>query len=353
MRVFNVMLGWAHGGLEQAAIDYAEMLALNGDKVVTIGHPSGWMREHLPVHFDFMPLRCWTDYDPIANWRLRSAVQRRRPDVAIAHGTRAMRYIARLSGVKKIGVLHNTRFKPDMAAMDEFIAVSPRVAEAAAARFPDKSIEIVPNMVRVRDAVTRPLFRSPPILGSLGRLHRNKGYDVLLQALASPEVRSHPWMFVLGGDGPERASLEQQALALGISDRMRFVGWVSDRHAFFNGLDVFVLPSREEPFGIVLIEAMAEALPVIVTDTDGPSFIVRDQATGFVVPRENVDRLAQMISRALESSNDMARVGESGCADIKARFSLPVVASVLKAAVLTLTGRVIVSRAKEERLGQV
>ena len=330
MRVFNVMLGWAHGGLEQAAIDYAEMLALNGDEVVTIGHPSGWMREHLPVHFDFMPLRCWTDYDPIANWRLRSAVQRRRPDVAIAHGTRAMRYIARLSGVKKIGVLHNTRFKPDMAAMDEFIAVSPRVAEAAAARFPDKSIEIVPNMVRVRDAVTRPLFRSPPILGSLGRLHRNKGYDVLLEALAMPAVRSQPWMFVLGGDGPERASLEQQALALGIADRVRFVGWVSDRHAFFDGIDVFVLPSREEPFGIVLIEAMAEALPVIVTDTDGPSFIVRDQATGFLVPLENVDRLVKAILNALERPNDIARLGVAGCADIKARFSLPVVAADLK-----------------------
>ena len=329
MRVFNVMLGRAHGGLEQAAIDYAEMLALSGDEVVTIGHPSGWMREHLPVHLAFMPVRCWTDYDPFASRRLRTAVQRQSPDMVIAHGSRAMRYIARLSGVRKIGVLHNTRFKPDMAAMDWFIAVSPRVAEAAATRFPDKSIEIVPNMVRVRDAVTRPLFRSPPILGSLGRLHRNKGYDVLLEALAMPAVRSQPWMFVLGGDGPERASLEQQALALGIADRVRFVGWVSDRHAFFDGIDVFVLPSREEPFGIVLIEAMAEALPVIVTDTDGPSFIVRDKDTGFVVPPENTDTLARAIKVAIENSNDMSVMGMAGYEDVKVRFSREAVAALL------------------------
>ncbi len=329
MRVFNVMLGRAHGGLEQAAIDYAEMLALNGDEVVTIGHPSGWMRENLPAYFDFMPLWCWTNYDPIATWRLRAAAQRRRPDVVIAHGTRAMRYVARLSGVRKIGVLHNTRFKADMMAMDGFIAVSPRVAEAAAARFPDKSIQMVPNMVRVRDTVTRPLFRSPPILGSLGRLHRNKGYDVLLQALAMPAVRSQPWMFVLGGDGPERASLEQQAHALGIADRIRFVGWVSNRHAFFDGIDVFLLPSREEPFGIVLIEAMAEALPVIVTDTDGPSFIVRDKDTGFVVPPENTDTLARAIKVAIENSNDMSVMGMAGYEDVKVRFSREAVAALL------------------------
>ena len=329
MRVFNVMLGRAHGGLEQAAIDYAEMLALSGDEVVTIGHPSGWMREHLPVHLAFMPVRCWTDYDPFASRRLRTAVQRQSPDMVIAHGTRAMRYIARLSGVRKIGVLHNTRFKPDMAAMDWFIAVSPRVAEAAAARLPNKSIQIVPNMVRVRDAVTRPPFRSPPILGSLGRLHRNKGYDVLLQALATPEVRSQPWIFGLGGDGPERASLEQQAHALGLADRIRFTGWVSDRRTCFDGFDVFVLPSREEPFGIVLIEAMAEALPVIVTDTDGPSFIVRDKDTGFVVPPENTDTLARAIKVAIENSNDMSVMGMAGYEDVKVRLSREAVAALL------------------------
>jgi glycosyltransferase involved in cell wall biosynthesis len=329
MRVFNIMLGRAHGGLEQAAIDYAKMLAANAIDGVTLGHPKGWMRDHLPSEFSFLPLRCITDFDPVATWRLRGYVRKHRPDVIIAHGTRAMRYAAGVSGVKKIGVLHNTRFKPDMAAMDGFIAVSPRVAAAALERFPDKPVQIVPNMVRVGGEVTRSPFRDPLILGSLGRLHTNKGYDVLLKALATPALVAKPWRLVLGGDGPERASLEREAQSLGLADRIHFVGWVSDRHAFFNGLDIFVFPSREEPFGIVLIEAMAEALPVIVTDTDGPSFIVRDEETGLIVQRENSEALAQAIMVALEKPSDMAAKGLAGYQDIKARFSREAVAALL------------------------
>jgi len=336
MRVFNIMLGRVHGGLEQAAIDYAEMLAINTIDVVTIGHPEGWMRGHLPAGFAFLPLRCITDYDPIAAWQLRGLFRKHQPDVIIAHGTRAMRYAARLSGAKRIGVLHNTRFKSDMVAMDGFISVSPRVAASALERFPDKSVQMVPNMVRVGDGVTRPPFRDPPVFGSLGRLHANKGYDVLLKALATPALREKPWRFIFGGDGPERASLEQQAQALGLADRVQWVGWVLDRHAFFNAVDFFVLPSREEPFGIVLIEAMAEALPVIVTDTDGPSFIVRDGETGFMVQRENVDRLAQAMMAMLERPGDAGAKGKAGYQDIKARFSREAVASILKAAIASL-----------------
>jgi glycosyltransferase involved in cell wall biosynthesis len=330
MRVFNIMLGRAHGGLEQAAIDYAEMLTTNAIDCVTLGHPKGWMRDHLPSEFSFLPLRCITDYDPIATWRLRGYVQKHQPDVIIAHGTRAMRYAARVSGVKKVGVLHNTRFKPDMAAIDGFIAVSPRVAAAALERFPDKPVQMVPNMVRVGGEVTRSPFRDPPILGSLGRLHTNKGYDFLLKALATPALVAKPWRLVLGGDGPERASLEQAAQSLGVSDRIQFAGWVSDRQPFFDALDLFVLPSREEPFGIVLIEAMAEALPVIVTDTDGPSYIVRNEETGLVVPRENSEALAQAIMVALEKPSDMAAQGNAGYRDVKARFSREAVAALLR-----------------------
>jgi len=333
MRVFNIMLGRAHGGLEQAAIDYAEMLATNAIDGVTLGHPRGWMRDHLPSEFNFLPLRCITDYDPIATWRLRGYVRKHQPDVIIAHGTRAMRYATQVSGVKKIGVLHNTRFKSDMAAMDGFIAVSPRVAAAALERFPDKTVRMVPNMVRVGGDVTRSPFRDTPILGSLGRLHTNKGYDVLLKALATPALVAKPWRLVLGGDGPERASLEREAQSLGLADRVQWAGWISDRHAFFNGLDLFVLPSREEPFGIVLIEAMAEALPVIATDTDGPSYIVRDGETGLVVPRENSQALAQAIIIALERPSDMAAKGLAGYRDVKARFSREAVAQLLVVAI--------------------
>ena len=83
----------------------------------------------------------------------------------------------------------------------------------------------------------------------------------------------------------------------------------------------------------MLIEAMAEALPVIVTDTDGPSFIVHDEKTGLIVQRENSEALAQAIMVALEKPIDMAAKGLAGYQDIKARFSREAVGSLLKAAI--------------------
>ena len=332
MRVLNLMLGQGHGGLEQAAIDYAQLLTTIGFDVVTVGHPGGWMRSALPSTQSFVPLRCFGDYDFIAKWRLRRMAKALQPMLIIAHGTRAIRYGAGLSNRAKIGVLHNTRFKTDLAAMDGFIAVSPKLGDAAAEVYPDKPMAVVPNMVHIGEPIQRPRFRSPPVIGALGRLHRNKGYDVLFEALASPELAARPWQCVLGGDGPERTTLEAEAKRRGISDRVRFIGWVSDRQAFFNTIDLFVLPSREEPFGIVLIEAMAAGLPVVATDTDGPSSILHDGQTGLMVPRDNAKALAGALINALASQADMAHMGQSGFADAKARFSQEDVAALLKSA---------------------
>lgn len=332
MRVLNIMLGRGHGGLEQAAIDYAQLLTLLGFETVTIGHPSGWMRSVLPAEQAFLPLRCVGDYDFFAKWRFHRMVKAMQPTLIIAHGTRAIRFCRNVPNGMKIGVLHNTRFKADLAAMDAFIAVSPKLGAAAAKIYPDKPIAVVPNMVKIGAPMVRPPFRSPPVIGALGRLHHNKGYDVLFEALASPELAGLPWQCVLGGDGPERPLLEAEAKRWGVFDRVRFLGWVSDRQTFFNMIDLFVLPSREEPFGIVLIEAMAAGVPVVATDTDGPSSIIHDGQTGLMVPRDNAQALAGALKNALTSESTMARMGQSGFADVKARFSRDAVAALLTSA---------------------
>ena len=98
-------------------------------------------------------------------------------------------------------------------------------------------------------------------LTALGRFVKKKGFDTLLEAFASLRKESNVKL-TIGGDGPERNALKQLAMDLDISDKVEFVGWVEDVAEFLSGSDLFVLPSREEPFGIVILEAMAVGIPL-------------------------------------------------------------------------------------------
>jgi glycosyltransferase involved in cell wall biosynthesis len=116
-------------------------------------------------------------------------------------------------------------------------------------------------------------FGDGVVLGTIGRLHRQKGYDVLLRALPLlPETR-----LVIVGDGPERTALQRQA-----AERIRFVGWQERARDFLTSFDVFVLPSRFEAFPLVIIEAMLARLPVVATRVGSVPEAVQDGVTGLL-----------------------------------------------------------------------
>ncbi|MDP3771585.1 MAG: glycosyltransferase family 4 protein, partial [bacterium] len=133
-------------------------------------------------------------------------------------------------------------------------------------------------------------------VGGLDRAHAFKGVPVLLDAIARiPSVTLR-----IVGDGDLRSSYEQQARALGIADRVAFLGAVSDEQlpAVYQLADVLVLPStaRSEAFGIVLLEAMASGIPVIASDFPGVRTVIAEGETGFLVPPDDVVTLAERLA---------------------------------------------------------
>jgi glycosyltransferase involved in cell wall biosynthesis len=119
-----------------------------------------------------------------------------------------------------------------------------------------------------------------PIVGSLGRLTDQKGYDALVRALpALPDAT-----LVLVGDGPERPALEALAAELGVADRLHVTGWTDDARRHLPAFDVFALPSRWEGMPLVILEAMHAGLPVVASDVGSVAESVRDGETGYVAP---------------------------------------------------------------------
>ena len=151
----------------------------------------------------------------------------------------------------------------------------------------------------------------PYILG-IGRHVPQKGFDVLLQAFAQAHQTSHD--LLLAGNGPERPALERLAADLGLADRVRFVGR-ADRPiavSLFAGCSFFVLPSRQEPQGIVNLEAMAAGKAVLASRVGGVPEIVQDGETGLLVSAEDAPALAKAIERLTDDAPLRQRLGAAG-----------------------------------------
>jgi len=135
--------------------------------------------------------------------------------------------------------------------------------------------EVIHNGVAPDEFVAAEPYRNdrPYILG-IGRQVTQKGFDVLIEAFASlARGAGFDRELLLAGDGPERPALERQVERLDLGDRVRFLG-ATDRRttaSLFRGADLFVLPSRHEPFGIVVLEALAAGTPVVACDVGGVS----------------------------------------------------------------------------------
>lgn len=163
----------------------------------------------------------------------------------------------------------------------------------------------------------------PPLLGgrtnqsrvvSAGRLHPAKGYDVLVEAMAQLGQRTPaPIAEIYGAPqkGYERYAGDLTARANEMGRAVRFMGHVPQPWNQWNGAAAYVQPSRHEPFGISIIEAMAAGLAVIASAVDGPSEIIEHERTGLLVPPGDASALAKAIDRLLD---DPALATMLGCA---------------------------------------
>lgn len=137
-------------------------------------------------------------------------------------------------------------------------------------------------------------------LVAVGRLVPQKGFDMLLDAFAQVAPRFPDSTLTIWGEGPERAALERQRDALGLSDRVRFPGVTGRPGGWIEGADIFVLSSRYEGWGIVLLEAMAAGIPAVSFDCEwGPAEMIEDGVDGLLVPRGDTNALAGAIGRLM------------------------------------------------------
>jgi glycosyltransferase involved in cell wall biosynthesis len=201
----------------------------------------------------------------------------------------------------------------------------------ATARFVEQDAGLPPGSIQtIRNGVPAPRARDRagfgsgvPTIGSVGRLDTQKGFDVLVAALAQlPDVHC-----VLIGDGPERDAILAAAQQHDVGDRLTLTGRLDDPADRVAELDVFVLPSRFEGFPLVVLEAMLAGVPVVATDVGAVREAVADGATGLLVAPEDAAGLARAIRRMFDEPGLRARVTEAALARARMEFTADAMAS--------------------------
>lgn len=207
-----------------------------------------------------------------------------------------------------------------LSRADRVLAVSAGVADdlATATGYPRTRVGVLynpacPENVEsiIADRPDHPFFESgDPVLVGVGRLVGQKGWDTLLHAVAIAS-QQRPVRLLIAGVGPDHDALAALARSLGIADRVALLGYQAAPLAWVAASDLFVMSSRYEGFGNVLVEALAAGTPIVSTDCDfGPSEILDEGTYGRLVPVDDPAALADAIVAALDDPRDPERLRE-------------------------------------------
>lgn len=186
---------------------------------------------------------------------------------------------------------------------------------------------IIPNPITLQHVREKQSGTDTRVL-AVGRLNRQKGFDLLIDAFADIAGRAPNMTLTIFGEGPERPALEEQVRRLGLSSRVRLPGTTKSPVEWINAGDIFVLSSRFEGFPNVLLEAMSAGLASIAFDCPwGPSEIIDTPAVGMLVPKEDTRRLADAIARLAADATLRHQIGAMGARAVATRYAIQ---SVLK-----------------------
>lgn len=265
-------------------------------------------------------------YLPVALVKLRFAIRKTNPDVVVSFVDilNCMTIAAQLGnktsvivsehfspGIRKIGHIWEFARKHLYKYADGITVLTPEDV-----MFFPKSVRhkvyVLPNPAVIPNVTKTNYIDFSYHLISAGRLVKDKGFDILIEAIAGLKSAYPPIKLSIYGEGDQLDSLNKQIEELELKENVQIYKPISKLFDRFVESDIFVLPSRIEPFGMVIVEAMAVGLPVVATNCpNGPRNIINDGVDGFLVENENCVAIKEKIGMLFNDSSLREKIGNN------------------------------------------
>lgn len=336
MKVLNAIFSKKIGGVAQAFCDYSEVLAKNGHEVqLVLQKGPEYDVSKLgakKIHF-LKSLSQITDF-----LHFLYIIKTFRPDIIISHNNRIskwMKFARFFTKAKSIGVNHGVGFKGSLNC-DYTLSVNEEIRKMVTdSGFDQKKSFIIYNAIKIDQPFIQKEFpnKSKITIGAYGRIEAIKGFDILIKALSkivkyfgeSKKIRLKLGGFDVEKSGYGFSNLKELAIQVGVEENLKFVGTVKDKKSFFEDVDIFIVPSREESFGIVILESFLYSTLVISSKTQGAKIIINDQnensQNGILFELENFEDLSNKIINLLENPKKYKDITKNAYVKLQKEFS--------------------------------
>jgi glycosyltransferase involved in cell wall biosynthesis len=337
MRVINFISGKDLGGPKQSFILYSEVLLNLGfqvNSVIRQGAPLKEIMQSMDIDVDEVSYIRTTHplFIKKSIQNLRKALLPMNASVIFVHKQLDIELVRGALGnnAKIIGIIHGFNAN-HIEHADMLISVSEKVRQFLIDSGCDKPIYVVPNMVKIGASPTYRDLPKAPLIGAMGVFRRKKGFHMLIKALSILKQRNIPFKAIIAGKGRITWYLKYLRWKLDLTHELTMRDWVSneERDEFIDSIDLYVLPSRTETFGMVVVEAMARMKRVIATKCGGPEEIISDGVDGFLVEKENPKAMAAKLELLITNHGKSTAVPSEAHSTAIEKYSTEKVAHTL------------------------
>lgn len=269
-------------------------------------------------------------------WPVAEAIQQQTGKPLVYHVHSVDRAEYELGREPNQWLAHSQAQEAAIGAADRLIALSKDERDLLAHYYPTcrERIRVIGNGIddsaEARAAVHKPRHTLAPLVLYSGRLVERKGIRELLATVPLVLGAAPHTHFVLAGGPPglTGAQLQQQWLPADLAPyqgQIHFTGWLSPNQvaAWYRRADILVVPSRYEPFGMVILEGMLHGLPIVASAVGGPAEILDDEHTGLLFPPMDIDRLSRQLIRLVHNNGLRQQLGLAAAADLRSRWLWP------------------------------
>jgi glycosyltransferase involved in cell wall biosynthesis len=337
MKIINFISGKDLGGPKQSFILYSEVLLNLGFKVNSVirkGAPLKEIMQSMDINVDEVNYIRSTHplFQKTSIEKLNKLFSPMDASIIFVHKQVDIQLVRGALGnnTKIIGIIHGFNAN-HIEHADVLIAVSEKVKKFLIDNKCTKPIHVVPNMVKIGNDVAYRDLPEIPLIGAMGMFRRKKGFHILIQALSILKKKNVPFKAIIAGKGRITWYLKYLRWKLDVIDELKMRGWVSnyERDEFVDSIDLYVLPSRTETFGMVVVEAMARMKRVIATKCGGPEEIITDGIDGFLVEKENPEAMADKLEELIKNPKESEKIPTAAYQTATTHYSLESVSKSL------------------------